>query len=91
MGARYNAARGVMICCPMTSRIKGYAFEVVITDDPPSAVVADQVKSLNWRARQAERKGAVTPAVLAEVRGKITALLGLWAPTPPPSPGRRPG
>lgn len=75
--ARYNAARGMMICCPMTSRIKGYVFEVVVTTDPPSAILADQVKSLDWRARGAVRKGAVPPQALAEVRGKIKALLGL--------------
>ncbi len=75
--ARYNAARGMMICCPMTSRIKGYVFEVVVTTDPPSAVLADQVKSLDWRARGAVRKGAVAPQALAEAQGKIKALLGL--------------
>ena len=42
--ARYNGLRGMMICCPMTSRIKNYPFEVVISHDPPSAVLADQVK-----------------------------------------------
>lgn len=47
---RYNAMRGMMICCPMTSRIKGYVFEVVVSRDPPSVVLADQVKSLDWRA-----------------------------------------
>jgi mRNA interferase MazF len=75
--ARYNGARGMMLCCPMTSRIKGYVFEVVVTTDPPSAVLADQVKNLDWRARKATRKGAVSAEVLAEVRGKIKALLGI--------------
>jgi mRNA interferase MazF len=75
--ARYNAARGMMICCPMTSRIKGYVFEVVVTTDPPSAVLADQIRSLDWRARGAVRKGAVPPRALAEVQAKIKALLGL--------------
>ncbi|MDO8378640.1 endoribonuclease MazF [Phenylobacterium sp.] len=73
--ARYNGPRGMMICCPMTSRIKGYAFEVVVSQEPPSVILADQVKSLDWRARQARRRGAVAPAVLAEVRAKIAALL----------------
>ncbi len=54
--ARYDQARGVMVCCPMTSRIKGYPFEVVVSLDPPSAVLADQVKSLDWRARKASRQ-----------------------------------
>jgi mRNA interferase MazF len=75
--ASYNGARGMMICCPMTSRIKGYPFEVVIKADPPSAILADQVKSLDWRARQAEWKGAVSTTVLSEVRAKIRALIGL--------------
>ena len=75
--ARYNQARGMMICCPLTSRIKGYPFEVVISEEPPSAVLADQVKSLDWRARKAARKGKVPPAVLADVQAKIRALIGL--------------
>ena len=73
--ARYNGPRGMMICCPMTTRIKGYPFEVVISDDPPSAVLADQIKSLDWRTRKAKHKGSVSPNVLAEVRAKLKALL----------------
>ena len=72
---RYNSARGMMICCPMTTKIKGYVFEVVISRKPPSVVLADQIKSLDWRARRAARKGAAGPQVLSEIRGKIRALL----------------
>lgn len=75
--ARYNQVRDMMICCPMTSRIKGYPFEVVVSEEPPSAVLADQVKNLDWRARKATRKGKASPAVLADVQAKIRALLGL--------------
>ena len=75
--ARYNALRGMMVCCPMTSKIKGYAFEVVVTRDPPSVVLADQVKSLDWRARRAVHRGAVSATVLAEVQAKVAALLQL--------------
>ena len=75
--ARYNGLRGMMICCPITSRIKKYPFEVVVSHDPPSAVLADQVKSLDWRERKAERKGKVDAHVLAEVQAKIRALLML--------------
>jgi len=74
--ARYNAARGMMICCPMTSRIKGYSFEVIESRDPPSAILADQVRSVDWRARRASFKGAVSAAVLAQTQAKIKALLG---------------
>ena len=75
--ARYNTRRGMMICCPMTSKIKGYVFEVPVSETPPSAILADQMKSLDWRARRAVRKGAVSPQVLAEVQAKVKALLQL--------------
>jgi len=64
-----------MICCPMATQIKNYPFEVVISDTPPSVVLADQVKSLDWRVRKAKRKGTVSPEELAEVRAKILALI----------------
>jgi mRNA interferase MazF len=74
--SRYNEKRGMMICCPMTSRIKGYAFEVVVSRNPPSVVLADQVKSIDWRARQAVQKGRVSAEILADVQAKILSLLG---------------
>jgi mRNA interferase MazF len=73
----YNERRGMMVCCPMTSRIKGYVFEVVLSADPPSAVLADQIKSLDWRARAASFKGKVDARALAEVKAKMRALLQL--------------
>jgi mRNA interferase MazF len=73
--ARYNGLRGMAICCPMTSRLKGYPFEVVVSQEPPSAVLADQLKSLDWRARRATRKDRVSAEVLAEVKARIRALL----------------
>ena len=73
--ANYNAARGMMICCPMSSRIKGYPFEVAVSQTPPGVVLADQVKNLDWRARGAVRKGAVSSQILVEVKAKIKALL----------------
>ena len=74
--ASYNSKTSMMVCCPMTSQLKGYPFEVIVTRNPPSVVLADQVKSLDWRARRAKRKGRVSDAVLAEVRAKIRALIG---------------
>lgn len=75
--ARYNQLRGMMICCPMTSRIKGYPFEVVVSEAPPSAVLADQIKSLDWRARKAVLKGKAPAAILVDVQARIRALIGL--------------
>lgn len=74
--AEYNAKTSLMICCPMTTRIKKYPFEVRISGDPHSVVLADQVKSLDWRERRARHKGAVSPDELVEVRAKLRALIG---------------
>lgn len=74
--ASYNARAGMVVCCPTTTRIKGYPFEVTLGGVPPSVVLADQVKSQDWRARKATRKGQVSPAELAEVRAKLKALIG---------------
>jgi mRNA interferase MazF len=65
-----------MVCCPMTTQIKNYPFEVVLGGPSLSAVLADQVKSLDWRKRRAKRKGMISTAELAEVRAKIRALIG---------------
>ena len=72
--AKYNRI-GLMLCCPMTTRIKGYPFEVSIAGDVESVVLADQVRSLDWKARKAKRKARVSPEELAEVRAKATALI----------------
>jgi mRNA interferase MazF len=74
--ATYNRKTSMMICCPMTTQIKGYPFEVIVTANPPSAILADQVKSLDWRARRAIQKGRVSDVILNEVRAKIKALIG---------------
>lgn len=75
--ARYNEKRGMAICCPLSTKIKGYVFEVLVSETPPSVVLADQVKSLDWKARRATKKGTVSTEVLADVQAKIAALLGI--------------
>ncbi len=74
--AAYNDKVGLMICCPLTTRIKNYPFEVPLAGSSPGVVLADQVKSFDWRARKAVRKGKASESELAEVRGKIRALIG---------------
>jgi mRNA interferase MazF len=74
--AAYNDKTSLMICLAMTTQIKDYPFEVLIAGAPPSVVLADQVKSLDWRVRKAKRKGAVSAEEMAEVRAKIQALIG---------------
>lgn len=72
----YNDKTSLMVCCPLTTQIKNYPFEVLIAGIPPSAALADRVKSLDWRSRKAAPKGVVSPEELAEVRAKILALIG---------------
>lgn len=74
--ASYNGKTGLMLCCPMTTQIKGYPFEVMIAGDRPCAVLSDQIKSLDWLVRKASLKGKVSPDELAQVRIKISALIG---------------
>jgi len=60
----------------MTSQQKGYPFEVVLQDDSISVVLVDQVRSVDWEARHATRKGCASAADMAEVRAKVVALIG---------------
>ena len=75
--ATYNSKTGLMLCCPITSQVKGYPFEVAVTGSAKirGVILADQVKSLDWQVRRAELQGKVTKAVLAEVVEKIRAIL----------------
>lgn len=76
--AAYNSKTGTMVCCPMTNQIKGYPFEVIIhADGANGAVLSDQVKNLDWRARRATPKGKASADEMDEVRAKISALLGI--------------
>lgn len=72
----YNGKTGLMLCCPMTTHVKGYPFEVLIAGERPGAALADQVKSLDWVVRKAKHKGRASSVEMAEVRAKIIALVG---------------
>lgn len=72
----YNKKTNLMICCPLTTQIKGYPFEVLVEiDGVKSAILSDQVKSLDWKIRKAKYKNKVNPETLTEVRAKARALL----------------
>lgn len=75
--AAYNARVGLAICCPITSRIKGYPFEVELPAGLPigGAVLADQVRSVDWRARHAEPACRAPAGVLSEVMDLLAVLL----------------
>ena len=73
----YNGKTGLMLCCPITSRVKGYPFEVALDAGGVRGVVlSDQVKNLDWKARRAKRKGAAPKAVMEQTLARIRALLG---------------
>jgi mRNA interferase MazF len=60
----------------MTTQIKGYPFEVLATvDGVRTAILADQVKSLDWRVRKAKFKAKLNFTSLAEVKAKLKPLL----------------
>jgi len=74
----YNSRSGLLLCVPVTNQIKGYPFEVVLAGSGATgAALADQVKSLDWQSRRAERKGQATAAEMAEIKARIKALLRL--------------
>jgi mRNA interferase MazF len=74
--ASYNTKAGLMVCCPMSTKVKGHPFEVVTEiDGVESAVLSDQVKSLDWRIRRAKKETSVTAEVMLHVRAKMKALL----------------
>jgi len=78
----YNRKVGLAILCPITSQVKGYPFEVAT---PPGSringvILADQVKSLDWRARSAAFICALPSPTIAEVLRKLTTLVSLATP-----------
>ena len=73
----YNGRVGLALLCPVTSQRKAYPFEVALPAGLKiqGVVLADQVKSLDWQSRRAERIESVPPDVLDEAVGKIRVLI----------------
>lgn len=73
----YNGRAGLAVICPITSQVKGYPFEVLIPEglNVRGAVLSDQVKSLDWRARQAELIGRLPSEIIEEILAKLLTLL----------------
>lgn len=77
--AAYNGLTGLMQAAPITSRVKGYPFEVVLPEGcgVSGVVLSDHTRSLDWHSRRAEFIADAPAGVMAEVRGKLGGLLGL--------------
>lgn len=75
--AAYNGKVGLAILCPITTQKKGYPFEVAIPMGlkVTGVILSDQVKSLDWRARQAELIDTLPEQTVAEVLSKLNTLL----------------
>jgi mRNA interferase MazF len=73
----YNRKVGLALLCPITSRIKGYPFEVLLPDrlKVKGVVLSDRVKSLDWRAREAELICKLPDAEMNEVLKRLRALV----------------
>lgn len=72
----YNRRTGLCVVCPATRQAKGYAFEVVDdSEQDPSVILSDHVRSVDWRARQVRHFRRVSDAVLAEVVARLEALI----------------
>lgn len=73
---KYNKLTRLMLCCPLTTTIKGYPFEVeTLINNKAGAALSDQVKSLDWQTRRAKKAGTVKISVLDEVLEKLETLL----------------
>lgn len=72
----YNDKVGLSICVPITSRVKGYPFEVLLHDNNiTGAILCDHIRSLDWQARNAEFITKCNESVFAEVLEKIKNLM----------------
>ena len=73
----YNGKTGLFLACPITSRVKGYPFEVALPAEVPIAgvILCDQIKSLDWRARKAEFAAIVPEATTLEVLSRLLPLI----------------
>jgi mRNA interferase MazF len=74
---KYNRLTGLGLFCPITSRVKGYPFEVPLPDGLKisGVVLADQIKSLDWRARNAKRAATMSEKVMSEIVERLSALI----------------
>lgn len=73
----YNAKVGLALVCPITRQVKGYPFEVPLPSGAPlgGAVLSDQVKSLDWRARKAQRITQLPAPIVEQVVLRVELLL----------------
>ena len=74
----YKHKVGLVVICPITNQAKGYPFEVLLPEkvDVTGVILSDQVKSMDWRIRNAEFKESLPEDIISEVLAKFGTLLG---------------
>ena len=74
--ARYNERSGLALMCAIAAQAKGYPFEVVLPGGLPitGVILADHLRSADWKARQAEIVARAPTAVVSEVLAKLKPL-----------------
>ncbi|GAA0370785.1 endoribonuclease MazF [Bacillus horti] len=75
--ATYNGKVGLSLFCPVTSRVKGYPFEVILPQNLPieGVILSDQIKNLDWQSRQTKFICKVPQETLIEVISKVDLLI----------------
>ena len=74
----YQQKAGLALVCPVTSKAKGYPFEVAVPEwcGIHGVILADHLRSIDWKARRAQRLGRVPDALVQEVLARLAPLLG---------------
>ena len=74
----YNRRSGLALACPLTNQAKGYPFQVPVPSGlgVTGVIMVDQVKSVDWKARRAEKLGVCPVEVLNEALARLAPLLG---------------
>jgi len=75
----YNVKTDLAIFCPISSQVKGYPFEVKLPGNLEigGVILSDQIKNLDWRARDVDFIGKLPKSLLTETLNKISALLNI--------------
>lgn len=73
----YNKQTGLLICCPVSTSVRGAMTEVPVHNlDQPCVVVANLIHTLDWRERKIKKAAAAEPGVMEDVLARLIPLIG---------------
>ncbi|EGQ8190309.1 pemK-like family protein [Vibrio cholerae] len=73
----YNQQTGLLICCPISTSIRGQALEVPVNNlDKPSVVAASLIQTLSWKDRAAKKITTAEHGVMEDVLLRLIPLIG---------------